>query len=197
MSQVTLGDQGTLIPNELDFWREVNWGMKNALCWPQAPTEGLRDRCSGWVVGSGGPCRQTGVRRREKHGLEDVPVQEPVSHPSSHARRAAQHTALVSGLGEASGGGAQGGRQDTHGTDCSLQGWGVFPPALFPAPPIPTLVLCTHSALFQRCTCVVWWPVLHGAPALQGPGEGWQAQCLPPRQSVCLHDSPAALCAMG
>ena len=24
MSQVTLGDQGTLIPNELDFWREVN-----------------------------------------------------------------------------------------------------------------------------------------------------------------------------
>lgn len=117
-------------------------------------------------MGSGGPCRQTGVRRREKRGLEDVPVQEPVSHPSSRVRRAAQHIQLWF---QAWGGGRQVGGprvasahgwQDTHGTDRSLQGRGVLPPASFPAPPSPRwfsahTALCSSAARVQcddRCS---------------------------------------------
>lgn len=53
---------------------------------------------------------------------------------------------------------------------------------LRPPPPHPMLVLCTHSALFQRCTRVVCCPVLCKAQErLAASVPTATSVCLPPR----------------
>ena len=125
--------------------------------------------------------------------MEDGPFHEAVSHPSGGAGQAAKNTALVSGGGEvgASGCGvprvaSAHGWQDTHGTDCDLQGGKLL---LLHSPPPP----CAGS-LHTQCSV----PELHVCgvmpAALQGPGEAGRlsAYC---RVSLSASTTPQQLSA--
>ena len=195
-SQVRLEHQRTLIPHELDFWREVNRGMKNDLSWPQARTEGLRDRCSG-----GRGIRRAMERNRGERMRWPWFGGRSISRSCQPSQRwcwvgSQTYNSGFQGSGIRFGGGAQGGLGTWtagHLWDWLRSPRGEAPPASFSAhlPPTP----CWFSARTALCSSAacVWCAALCSAR----PRRGWQAQCLPPRQSVCLHDSLAALCTMG